>query len=113
MTDQCPVCRGDVPLVDGLLVQHRHRDQFGPCPAGQVLTDAQREWMLKEAERHMRDYAARGVSNNPAVVLLAEYDRMRAELTKTVADCGICRLGGRTIHISDDCPRHGDTDGEA
>jgi len=36
MTDQCPVCRGDVPLVDGLLVTHRHRDQFGPCPAGQV-----------------------------------------------------------------------------
>lgn len=36
MTDQCPVCRADVPLVDGQLIVHRHRDQFGPCPAGQV-----------------------------------------------------------------------------
>lgn len=39
-----------------------------------------------------------------------ERDALRAELTRTVADCGICRLGARTVHVDDDCPRHGEGD---
>lgn len=27
-----------------------------------------------------------------------------------LASCGVCRLGGRMIHINDDCAEHGDTD---
>lgn len=42
-------------------------------------------------------------------LVMAEYDRMRAELTKTVADCGICKYKpGGTIYIDDSCPEHGD-----
>lgn len=117
LTAPCPVCTADVPLVDGQLVTHRHRDQFGPCPAGQVeptpdvlITDP-----VERADRFVRHVAERwtGDPENHFGVFVAEYDRMRAELSRTVADCGICRLGGRTIQINDDCPRHGDTDGEA
>lgn len=114
----CCVCRGDVPTVGGHLVTHRHRDQFGPCPAGQVEPTATGD-KLAEAERIAREHVrAKGMGwFSPDLhvylgALLAELDRMRAELAKTVADCGICRLGGRTIQINDDCPRHGDTDGE-
>lgn len=32
----CPVCTGGVETVGGDLVEHRHRDQFGPCPGGKV-----------------------------------------------------------------------------
>jgi hypothetical protein len=35
-SDLCPVCRATVPTIGGDLILHRHRDQFGPCPAGQV-----------------------------------------------------------------------------
>lgn len=56
MTDRCPVCRGDVPVVDGKLIVHRHRDQFGPCPAGQVepsaFTVAQAEEWARWAAVH-------------------------------------------------------------
>jgi len=42
---------------------------------------------------------------------VAEYDRMRRQLTTTYADCGICKIGGRMLHIKDECPTHGDNDG--
>jgi hypothetical protein len=35
-TALCPVCVAQVETVDGLLINHRHRDQLGPCPAGQI-----------------------------------------------------------------------------
>ena len=38
--------------------------------------------------------------------LLGELER----LTKPLDDCGICKLGGRTLFINDDCPTHGDED---
>lgn len=108
----CCVCRGRVPLVDGHLVAHRHRDQFGPCPAGQVEPAATGA-ALAEAERQVRALARCRSTGGALEIVMREYDRMRAELSRTVADCGICRLGSRTIHIDDDCPRHGDTDGAA
>lgn len=46
----------------------------------------------------------------PGQGLVEHVARMRAELTRTVADCGICRLGGRMLHIDDDCPTHGEGD---
>jgi hypothetical protein len=33
-----------------------------------------------------------------------------AEPTSDTASCGICKLGGRTIHIDDRCAEHGDHD---
>lgn len=68
---------------------------------------------LAAAEEWARSHARCPCPNPPdthIVTLLAEYNRMRAELTRTVADCGICRLGGRTVHVDDDCPRHGEGD---
>jgi hypothetical protein len=42
-TDTCPCCAGQVETIDGLLITHRHRDQFGPCPAGQVPAEREGE----------------------------------------------------------------------
>lgn len=129
MTAPRPVCRGDVPLVDGQLVTHRHRDQFGPCPAGQVEPTATGDALAARSyplwEQHTRWVGAGRIQFVDTVsvqMFVEDYDRRGeriaeleaqiAELTKTVADCGICRLGSRTIQINDDCPRHGDTDGE-
>lgn len=134
-TAPCPVCTADVALVDGHLVTHRHRDQFGPCPAGQVepaatgdkLAEAIAELRALTTCRCRSEYALSNGHESECVELWREevdtvaaaltyravrIEELERELSRTVADCGICRLGGRTIQINDDCPRHGDTDGE-
>lgn len=42
-TTTCPTCTGRVQTIDGLQVEHRHRDQLGPCPAGQVPAEREGE----------------------------------------------------------------------
>lgn len=46
--------------------------------------------------------------------LEAKIEEQAAELEAyraPIADCGICKLGARTIFINDKCPEHGDQDG--
>lgn len=45
VTDICCVCTGLVATIDGLLVEHRHREQFGPCPGGQA--EPEQEWTVE------------------------------------------------------------------
>lgn len=80
-------------------------ESSAPEPVEDELASA--EGRMREMVRAKRGYLGRDC----LAKIQAEYDRMRAELSKTLADCGICKLGGRVIHINDGCPRHGDDDG--